>query len=192
MPTARLIVVSLALLLVAACASSFKAEVTRFNALAAPGGQTVRIVPAEGLANDMEFKSYAAIVARHLEQQGYTIAFSGEPDLIATVGYGSAPDPAYRAGPGLSLGLGVGSFGSHVGGGVGASVPVSGGRGGFSLEMLTLALTDRASGASVFEGRASGHGKDTGPQAAVEKLTEALFRDFPGQSGETITVTLKD
>ena len=187
----RAIILGFSLLALAACTSAYKVEVTRFHGLAAGGGQTFRVVPAEGVADDLEFKSYAGIVANRLEAAGFKLVFTGEPDLVAAVQYGATPDPAYRSGGGFSIGLGAGSFGRNVGGGVGASVPVTGGNAEYYLQSLTLALKLASTGVSVFEGRALAHDKNPNAVLAVTKLAEALFTDFPGRSGETITVTLK-
>jgi hypothetical protein len=51
--------------------------------------------------------------------------------------------------------------------------------------MLEVRIKRRSDGSVVWEGRAiSDDGGDR--VAAVEKLSDALFRDFPGDSGRTI------
>ena len=53
-------------------------------------------------------------------------------------------------------------------------------------------IRDRASGQSLWEGRARFSVRSSSPLAQTQlgapKLSEALFRDFPGRSGETILV----
>ena len=58
--------------------------------------------------------------------------------------------------------------------------------------LLAVTIKDRASGQAVWEGRASFAVKASSPLATTQlgaaKLAEALFRGFPGRSGETIEV----
>ena len=70
---AKLAVASLALAGLAACASSFNANVSHFSSqLPAPAGQTFTVVPEDpALANGLEFHQYAQHVADHLAALGY-------------------------------------------------------------------------------------------------------------------------
>lgn len=58
--------------------------------------------------------------------------------------------------------------------------------------LLAVTIRDRASKALLWEGRALYTVRATSPLAdtalAAPKLADALFKDFPGQSGETIQV----
>src|SRR5262245_59454858 len=69
----RLALVPLALATLAACATPFRADVSRFEAqLPAPAGQTFTVVPIDpALANSIEFRMYAQQVADHLAALGY-------------------------------------------------------------------------------------------------------------------------
>jgi hypothetical protein len=58
--------------------------------------------------------------------------------------------------------------------------------------LLEVAIRRRSDGTVFWEGRAVGEAATGSPEAsrtaAVERLAEALFRDFPGESGRTIRV----
>ena len=60
------------------------------------------------------------------------------------------------------------------------------------LSQLSVQIRRRADNQSIWEGRAMTEAKDGTPAAqpglAAEKLARALFGDYPGKSGETITV----
>ena len=57
---------------------------------------------------------------------------------------------------------------------------------------LAVTIKDRATGTALWEGRASFAVSSKSPLAntalGAPKMTEALFKGFPGQSGETIEV----
>ncbi|MEO0440146.1 MAG: DUF4136 domain-containing protein, partial [Pseudomonadota bacterium] len=92
----------------------------------------------------------------------------------------------------VSVGVGgrTGSYGSGVGLGIGINL------GGKPKDKIVTELSVRISrqsdGNVVWEGRSSIEAKQGSPASqpglAASKLAEALFRDFPGQSGSTIKV----
>ncbi|MFA7586711.1 MAG: DUF4136 domain-containing protein, partial [Novosphingobium sp.] len=96
-----------------------------------------------------------------------------------------------RSGP-VSVGVGgsTGSYGSGVGLGVG--IDLSGNDGARVETELAVTIRDRASNQVLWEGRASHAVRAGSPLAETQlgaaKLAEALFKGFPGNSGETIEV----
>lgn len=180
---------TLALLALAGCASrGFEAEVTRFHQMAVPSGQKVAVEPAEEMQQrQIGFGAFAGLIAERLEREGYRRARGGEPDIVATVAYGSEPAPGYRAGSGPRLGIGFGGFGSRVGGGVSTSVPLDN-PDLYYRHWLSLVLADARTGRRLFEGTSSGFAKGPDMLSVMPLLADALFQAFPGQSGETITV----
>lgn len=72
------------------CATGFPAEVSRFNAMPAPQGQSFFIVPADAKqAGGLEFSRYAGLVAQAMQAQGYAQAPSLEAaTMVVKVGYG--------------------------------------------------------------------------------------------------------
>lgn len=87
----RIYFISLTILLffLGACAASISSNVTRFNALTAPQGETF-IVIAKNPARDgsLELMSYAARVSERLRAEGYVPVGDGAPDLIVTIDFG--------------------------------------------------------------------------------------------------------
>jgi hypothetical protein len=79
-----------ALLALSACATGLPTQVSRFQAMPAPQGQTFAIQPAD--AEDrggLEFSQYADLVRRHLIEQGYSEAPSPQAaTLLVSLNYG--------------------------------------------------------------------------------------------------------
>ena len=63
----------------AGCATGLPTQVSRYQAMPAPAGQTFYVVPAEGAQRTLEFNRFAALVAQQLAAKGYTPA--GAPQL---------------------------------------------------------------------------------------------------------------
>ena len=59
-----------------ACANTLRTEVSRYQAMPAPQGQTFFVVPGEGMAANggLEFQHYAGIIAEQLQARGYAPA----------------------------------------------------------------------------------------------------------------------
>ncbi|MCB2047682.1 MAG: DUF4136 domain-containing protein [Novosphingobium sp.] len=188
----------LALLFLSACvAPTGPVEVTRFHRTdtATLGHGSVAIEPAEGQDGDsLEFRSYAAAVSRELQRVGYSelVAGTRSSDSIAVVSVERASFRRDSNGSPISVGVGgaTGSYGSGVGVGVGLNL--SGPPPETVETRLSVTIRSRASGQSLWEGRASFSARATSPLAQTQlgaaKLAEALFRGFPGTSGETILV----
>lgn len=167
-------------------------EVTRFHAPPVTRGGFV-VEPAPGANADMEFRSYAAAVARQLVAQGYAEQGpGGGGEVVVVVRIERQIYQPRRAGSPVSVGLGggTGSYGSGLG--VGIGIDLSGPPPEVVETGLFVTLKERASGKPVWEGRASFAVRANSPLAqthlGARKLAEALFRDFPGRSGETILV----
>lgn len=179
------------LLILSACASSaFKAEVNRFHQLSAPEGEAAIIVPAEGNEGGLEFNSYAGMIGARLDGLGYHSAAGADPDIVVTIGYGAVPDPNYRPSSEPTLGIGIGGYGSHVGGGVSTSVDLSDSSQVYHRHFLTLLIDDAKTGARLYEGSANGYAKGANMPGVMPLLIEALFEGWPGASGTTNTVTI--
>jgi len=209
----------LAALAAAGCAGSFEADVARFHDLPAAAGERVTVVPAEpDKAGSPEFETYARLVRAQLEAQGYR-PVSENPDIRAELGWHlSAPrekvETRYRGGhAGFGRhgvhrysfgrhgfgGQGHGGHGGHVLHGFpgfhGAGHGPHGGRRDVvstTLRDLRLELTMRKSGGdTLFEGRADTTIPNTDVTTVMPFLVQALFTDFPGESGTIRTVELE-
>lgn len=74
----------------AGCATGFPAQVSRFQAMPAPQGQSFYIVPADqALAGSLEFSRYAGQVAQAMQAQGYAQAPSLQAaTMVVKLDYG--------------------------------------------------------------------------------------------------------
>ncbi len=201
----------LALLGVTGCATDFHANVSRFQRLPAPQGQTFSIQPTN--PNDrggLEFATYAGEVAAHLTQLGYRPAESGPADMVVQLGYGvDHGQQKVTTYPGFGGWGGWGGFGGYGGrgwgfggwgGGYGGFGGWGGGYGGFGgpdvesytvySSSLNMTIT-RADGARLFEGRARAHSTTDDLTQIVPNLIEAMFTGFPGNSGQDIRITVQ-
>ena len=190
-PCAALLI---ATLLMGGCAATTApVDVTRFYGAAAPRGETVAVVPAPGRdGTGIEYRTYANAVAAALGRSGFRVVDSGQrAALNAAIDFETGIDrPIDRRGSPVSVGVG-GATGGYGGGvGVGIGINLSGPPKAIIASRLSVRL-DRA-GAALWEGRAETRAKEGTPGAqpgiAAGKLADALFRDYPGQSGATITV----
>ena len=56
---------------------------------------------------------------------------------------------------------------------------------------IDMKIDDTASGQRLFEGKAQALSTSNRLQHLVPNLVEAMFTDFPGQSGETLRISIK-
>lgn len=172
-------------------------EVTRFHLpdTSMLGRGTIRVVPAPGEDGaSIEFRTYAAAVARELARLGYTdAALDGPPgNQIAVLSIERETLVPQRRGSPVSVGVGggTGSFGSGVG--LGLGINLSGPPPEQVETRMSVVLRDRATNQNLWEGRAQFAVSAKAPLAQTSlgaaKMAQAMFRDFPGGSGETIVV----
>ena len=204
MKPAKFALATAALAALSACATpavTGPVEVTRFvepSRTAQLGQGTVFVETAPGLEGDsLALAPYKDAVARELAALGYREAPRTSADQIAQVRverYRSGPN-GQRSGP-VSVGVGgsTGSYGSGVGLGLGINL------GGGPREMIDtqigVMIRDKATNATYWEGRAQFSVSDNSPYADTPAnaaaVANALFRDFPGNNGETITVRVNE
>ena len=211
----KLALVTLALGALAACASPFRADVSRFQSqLPAPAGQTFTVVADDpALAGGIEFRNYAQLVANHMAALGYTPV--NDPDdaqLLVRFDYGvdsgrervrSRPgfrDPFYSSWYGYQPILYRTAYGPRV-----AYIPYRPWGWGwndsffgrdevYSYTVYTSGMElkiDRASdGQRLFEGKAEAASTSNRLQYLVPNLVEAMFTGFPGNTGETVRISV--
>lgn len=170
-------------------------EVTRFHvpdtSVLGRGAVAVEPAPGEDGAS-LEFRTYAAAVARQLTLLGYSEQVAGRTPQVALVRVEQSSFRPGREGSPVSVGVGgaTGSYGSGVGLGIGLNL--SGPPPEQVATQLSVMIKDRASGQSLWEGRSRFTVKASSPLAnsplGAAKMAEALFKGFPGRSGETIQV----
>ncbi len=201
----KMLVVPLVLAALAACTSSLNTRVSRFNNLPPPSGQTIAVVADDpALAGGIEFSQYARLVEARLAEVGYRPVPAGQDaELIARLDYGvdkgrervrSTPgfrDPFWSPWYGYGPRLGYRRFGGPWGYGwydpwfdndiESYTVYTSG---------VELKIDRAAGGQRLFEGKAEAVSTSNRLQYLVPNLVEALFTNFPGNSGETVRITV--
>lgn len=192
-----------AALMLSACATSpytGPVEVTRFVApaseRAALGQGTIAITFPDDVANEVARRAFAAAVGAELAALGYRVteAPTGQTAAVRTSRTAITAATENRRGP-VNVGVGgqTGSYGSGLGMGVG--INLGGGREGpAAMTELSVRIT-QADGTTLWEGRAQMATGVKSPYsqigASADALTAALFQDFPGGNGETVTIDVK-
>jgi hypothetical protein len=204
-------VAAAALLALGGCATPFNAKVSRFQQLPPAAGQSFVVRAADPrLDGGIEFNQYAQIVSAKLAQQGYQPApDNSRADLIVKIGYGVdkgrekvVSSPGFGGGYG-GFGPGFGRYGGGYGrfGYYGRSRFAFGFNDPFLFDNDVSSFTiytseldlriDRAdTGKSVFEGTAKAQSRNDDLPYLVPRLVEAMFTGFPGNSGETVKITI--
>lgn len=204
----RLVAAGFMLMALAACTQSFNADVSRFQSqLPAPQGQSFAVVADDpALAGGLEFSQYARLVSDRMAALGYTPAASPEQaTMLVRFDYGvdkgrervrSAPrafrDPYWGSwyGYGRTGYWGASRFGPWGYGwydpwfdeGVESYTVYTSG--------ISMKIDRRADGARLFEGEAEAVSTSNRLPYLVPNLVEAMFTDFPGNSGETVRISV--
>jgi Domain of unknown function (DUF4136) len=207
----------LALLAVAGCAQNFNAKVNRFQAMPVPSGQSFVVKAGDPkLEGGLEFATYAKQVSDRLASLGYQPAASeAQAALVVTVAYAVDTgkekirstgfnncvgfyDPWCRRG-GFGFGYYPSAYrwrGGHYA--YGFYDPFLWGS-GFNDDIdsytvftsdLTMKIAKVGSGERVFEGNAKAQSLNDNLTQLVPNLIEAMFTGFPGNSGETVKITV--
>ncbi len=194
----KILAVLLPATMLGACATQIgPVEVTRFHLPGVGLAQgAIAVAPAAGMSDtSLEQRTYQEAVARELGRIGYTAVGPGSPQVAEVRLMRRTWQPGRGRGPvSVGVGGGGGSWGRRSFGGVGMGI-------GLDLSPppsaqveseLGVMIKDRASGRTLWEGRAQSVVPVTSPLAAPDanaaRLAAALFRGFPGNSGETILV----
>ena len=157
-------------------------EVARFHLGEPVARAQIAVEPFDKAdANRPEFPAFAAAVGRQLSRLGWTVVpTTKQSEQIALIDLEQGSREAVAA---LSA--------ARIGRGASAAVP-AGTSAGITASLLEVAIRRRSDGTVFWEGRAVGEARTGSPEAArtaaIERLAEALFRDFPGESGRTIRV----
>lgn len=202
-----------AALALSACATPFKADVSRFQQMPAPEGQSFAVVADNPrLQGSLEFATYANMIADRLSRFGYVRADSAtSARLIVSVDYlVDRGRERIRTVPGSGFGpwgpwrggFGYGGFGyPHWGYG-----PRAYGFGWYDpwlfggndevesytvyTSELDMRIERRGDHQRVFEGTAKAMSTDDDLTTLVPNLIDAMFTGFPGNSGETVRITV--
>lgn len=189
----RALAPALATLLLPACAATIPpVEVTRFHVseAIAPGATMTSPVTGQD-GSSIEFRTYALAVSRELARLGF--AEGTKAAYTAEISYARESRERLAPRSPVTIGIGGGTFGRHLGVGLGTSFGVGGDNSKqVIVSRLDVQLKRASDGAVVWEGRAQTEAPSNAPAAqpglAADKLARALFSGFPGESGKTITV----
>lgn len=197
----HIIAASLIALGLSACAGTYTGpvEVTRFVAEQPAGlgqGPIVLTFPDE-IANEAVRDAFANAVSAELAKRGYTLVAGSAGDTqtaIVRTSREAIASSTSRNPVSVGGSAGTGTFGSGVR--VGIGINLGGGRSGPNVVTnLEVRISD-ASGQSLWEGRAQLPTSIKSPYSEVEAsantLAAALFKDFPGGNGETVSIDVND
>lgn len=204
-PMSRLLLAGAIALGLSACAPTFKADVSRFQAqLPAPQGQTFAVVAEDpALAGGIEFGLYADLVAAEMAQLGYVEAASPEAaNLLVQFDYGvdngreRVRSTGIYADPFFSPWGRFGRYGFRRSYAFGFYDPWLAGPDVRSYTVYTsdveMKIDNTATGERLFEGSAQAVSRSNRLQNLVPNLVDAIFTDFPGNSGETLRITIRE
>jgi hypothetical protein len=190
-----------AALALAGCASTPTAEVTRFHMGQPIATDTIRIVPspdpvAPGAAQSLEFRTHANIVAQDLARHGFRPVDTAPTAYVAILTVQQMTRAGLPSSSPFRIGIGGATGSGNVGIGGSVNVPVGQPRNNdLRVNLLDVRIRRASDSSAVWEGRAVQEipARDQGSSlsAAVPALSRALFADFPGESGRTITVPLR-
>lgn len=197
--SARLILAGAVALSLGACAGSYTGpvEVTRFIAENPAGlgqGQIAVVFPDE-MSNERARSAFADAVSAELAALGYTVVASESgATQVASVRTSRNPiaGATHSGRSPVSVGVGgsTGTYGSGVGLGIG--INLGGGQSGPAVVTELSVRISNAQGESLWEGRAELPTSVNSPYSEVDTsaktLAAALFKDFPGGNGETVTI----
>lgn len=210
---ARFAAAAVLLLALAACATPFNAKVSRFQSqLPAPAGQTFAVVADDpALAGGIEFATYAHLVQDRLAGLGYApVADPAQAQLVVRFDYGvdkgrervrstGFSDPFWSPWYGGRFGYGFG-YGGYWGRpyfgrpwGFGWNDPwFDGGIESYTVYTsgIAMKIDRKADGQRLFEGKAEAVSTSNRLQYLVPNLVEAMFTGFPGNSGETVRISV--
>ena len=203
-PAAKMGLAGILALGLAACSTNtFKADVSRFQAeLPAPAGQSFAVVADDpALAGGLEFALYADMVAAEMAELGYVEAEPEAATMLVRFDYGV--DNGRERVRTTNTGYGhfgpwgrFGGFGLRRGYAFGFYDPWLAGPEVRSYTVYTsdidLKIDNTVTGERLFEGQAQAASRSNRLQHLVPNLVDAIFTDFPGNSGEVLRITIRD
>lgn len=185
-----------ALALGASPAFAAPVEVTRFHtpeSITTLGRSAVSVVAAPGTdPASLETRTWLQAVEAELAALHFGTATPGAADAVAEVRVEREVQRTERQRGPVSVGVGGSTGGWNSGVGLGVGFNLGGGPRARVYTRLTVTIRSRATGLSLWEGRAENIEREKAKDAAVDRaaprLAHALFSGFPGTSGATITV----
>lgn len=187
-------------LVLAACSRSIESDVVSFHRLPEAAGETFTITAKDpAKKGSLELEAYAGQIRARLVDLGYQPVVDGA-DLEVRVDYGiSDGRERIRTRPGVGPAGFYSFYGFRYGFPIGD--PFFGGpAGGWQNDVYSYAIYTRRlemdivkadGGEMLFEGRAISEGKDSRLPEVMPYLVQAMFTNFPGESGVTKVVSIE-
>ena len=179
-----------------ACSTGYDSgvDVTRFH-LDQPAARGMVFIEPQvpEQAGTLEFQAVSAPIAQVLQTTGFTITPDRDKaELIASVDFSQTTREAAQQRSPVTVGVGGGTGGRNVGIGGGVSFPLGSAKPNeIVTNLLQVRLMRTSDESTIWEGRASDDVRFGQPGSSladsVPQLAASLFRDYPGQSGETVT-----
>ncbi|MCE7795734.1 DUF4136 domain-containing protein [Sphingobium sufflavum] len=200
---------ALALVALSGCATGFNANVSRFQQLPPAQGESFTVVPEDSRkAGGLEFAHYADLVAQQMGRFGYVRAADpAAAQLVVRVDY-DVDQGRERVRTTGGFGADPFLYGGYAGYGYGRRWGW-GGRWGYGFNdpflfggypqvdsytvygsTLKLRIDKSSNGKALFEGTASAQSLSNKLTYVVPNLIDAMFTNFPGNSGEEVKVTV--
>ena len=180
-------------LLLGGCASQVTSEVTRFHRDTKPMGETIAVTSMdETKQGSLEFATYAKMVETKLTEIGYKVVdVSARPDLLAKMDYSVGPAQTKIQSFPRNFVFYRFYYGYYH--------PYYFGKYWDEPEVYTYTIYPRsldlnivqATGESVFEGHVKSIGREQNINQVMPYLVEAMFNNYPGESGVTKVVTIE-
>lgn len=171
-------------------------EVTRFHtpdSITTLGRSAVAVIAAPGTdPSSLETRVWLQAVEAELAALRFGTATPGAADAVAEVRVEREVQRTERQRGPVSVGVGGSTGGWNSGVGLGVGFNLGGGPKARVYTRLVVTIRSRATGLSLWEGRAENVEREKAKEAAVDqaapRIAHALFSGFPGTSGATITV----
>jgi len=190
-----------ALLSLGACATPFAANVSRFQVMPPPQGQTFVVQAGNPRdAGGLEFSQYAALVTQRLAAMGYQPASNpGSATFVVTLRYGvdnghekivSTPGWGGYGGFGYPWGRWGYRSAFYYGWGDPFWGPPDVESYTYYTSFLDMTINRTVDGQRLFEGKARARSRTDSLPQLVPNLVQAMFTNFPGRSGEEVRITV--
>ena len=193
--------------LVAGCASTTPAQITTFNRQAAGAdawtGRHFIVQPLPGQAESLEYADYSLRVREALRRHGLVpVTDLHAAELVVHFEYRTDGGSVTGSTSSSSVSLGLGG-GYRTGWGVGLGIPIGGTSENIQYRHRLQVQIDRVRAASsgpapgesipgerVYESTLVTRSESAAVAPQMPAMIEALFADFPGVNGKTVTVNL--
>lgn len=200
------------IVLLSACSMTVRNDVSSFHHMAAPNGESVAIIPLS-LSQDaesLEFQDYANLVRKQLTILGYTVTSKEDADLLVELGYNVRRERNSRRMP---FGSRFDRFSPWYGAGYGYYNWYNWRRNAFfyngfydpfyspwrmdhrshTQHSRNLMLDIRtSSGEKIYEGHVESIGSSRSLSRVMPYMIEAMFTNFPGESGEVKQIVVRE